>query len=182
MRLSVSTRFDSGHRQECRGKPLLALEVIVERGLGNPGRLDNLANRRRVVATIRKEPGSHPREMPGHRAHLVLGRHRCLAIDSGAHVMTLKSMKATSLPNGRYCAPIACAQSTYVEDDHRGSIWQRACDSDAAILCREGDCVSVFVGRISAACAHPGSPDGAGSYKKRRVAVLFVRGALLPNP
>ena len=104
-----------GTVSSCRRKPLLALEVIVKRGLGHAGRLDNFADRRRLVAPIRKQPGSHPCEMPGHRAHLSLGRHRRLGIDSGAHVITLKSMKATTLPNGRYCGPIGFSESTSVE-------------------------------------------------------------------
>ena len=63
-----------------------------------------------------------PAQMPGHRAHLCLGRHRRLAIDSGAHVMTLKNMKATTLPNGRYCAPAVSSQSTSVDDIGRSHL------------------------------------------------------------
>ena len=88
------------NRQERRGKAFLALEVIVKRGLGDAGRLDNLAHRRRLVAPIRKEPGSHPRDVAATEPISTLLATAALRSTGVRHVMTLKIMKATSL-NGK---------------------------------------------------------------------------------
>ena len=107
----------------------------------------------------------------------------CLSIESSyASLINTDSLRMLSID------PIACQRkSTRVRRDFDTARDRaeriRDCGRMEPALTRQGaePALRVFVRGISAPCAHPESPDGAGSYKNVRVAVLCVGGGSVPR-
>ena len=80
-------------------------------------------------------------------------------------------------------------RKTYAKRSSMGATRARLPTTDCSKIRSTGDLTNrhhrrfliTFVRRISAPCAHLGSPDGAGSYGIGRAADLLVGGALFPD-